>query len=349
MELALEYEVMFHADVADCYGTIYTHSIAWALHGKDEAKRRRGDMGLLGNAVDHAIQDMRRGQTNGIPQGPVLMDLVAELVLGYADSMLEDRLGAWKEPYLVLRYRDDYRVYAETARDGEVVLKALTEVLIELGLRLNPRKTAGPLRVVAHSVKEDKLAWLRARQWDRDPQKHLLLIHAHGAEHPNSGSLVRALGTFYRRLNAPRGTRAPIRAPIALASIATDIAFGSPRALPLCAGIISKALDAVGCDRDRATLARQVRAKLARVPNAGLMEVWLQRVTLPYLPDLPYEEKLCRLVAGEEVRLWDSEWVEDRKLRRTVDACGVVDRAKLRRQRPVVAEREVALFPQAGY
>jgi hypothetical protein len=31
---------------------------------------------------------MRHGQTNGIPQGSVLMDFIAEMVLGYADTLI---------------------------------------------------------------------------------------------------------------------------------------------------------------------------------------------------------------------------------------------------------------------
>lgn len=29
--LSLEYEYVFDTDVADCYSSIYTHSIAWAI------------------------------------------------------------------------------------------------------------------------------------------------------------------------------------------------------------------------------------------------------------------------------------------------------------------------------
>jgi RNA-directed DNA polymerase len=44
IELALDYAYVFHADVTDCYAAIYTHSIAWALHGKATAKAKRADM-----------------------------------------------------------------------------------------------------------------------------------------------------------------------------------------------------------------------------------------------------------------------------------------------------------------
>ena len=85
----MDYECLSHTDITDCYGAIYTHSTAWALHGKGFMKkpenRPRRNPALLGNIVDDHLQDMSHGQTNGIPQGSVLMDFVAEMVLGYAD------------------------------------------------------------------------------------------------------------------------------------------------------------------------------------------------------------------------------------------------------------------------
>ena len=47
---------------------------------------------MIGNAIDRRIQDMRGGQTNGIPQGSVLMDFVAEMVLGYIDFKLSEKI-----------------------------------------------------------------------------------------------------------------------------------------------------------------------------------------------------------------------------------------------------------------
>ena len=60
LALSLEYEYLFHADIVDCYGSIYTHSIAWALHTKEEAKKsqNRNNQKLLGNIIDKNIRGM---------------------------------------------------------------------------------------------------------------------------------------------------------------------------------------------------------------------------------------------------------------------------------------------------
>ncbi len=68
-------------DITNCYGSIYTHSIAWALMDKEVAKSKKGKSGLLGNIIDTYMQGMQYGQTNGIPQGSVLFDFIAEFIL----------------------------------------------------------------------------------------------------------------------------------------------------------------------------------------------------------------------------------------------------------------------------
>jgi len=346
IELALEYNYVFHADITDCYAAIYTHSISWAIHGKAEAKARRRDKALIGNLIDSHIQDMRHGQTNGIPQGSVLMDLVAELVLGYADLELSDRLDTdGITEYCILRYRDDYRVFVQSPQIGEAILKALTETLIDLGLKLNASKTTGAQLVVSNALKPDKRAWLRSRQGDRNLQRHLLVIHAYGHDFPNSGSLIVALTHFHGRLTHMNR----ITNPLVLVSVTTDIAYNSPRAFPVCAAIISKLLSAFATKSERVDAIHKINTKLSQLPNTGHMEVWLQRIGHSFVPGLEYKEKLCRLVKGEPVVLWNSDWITSTKLKAALDPSRIVDRARLRLLKPVVKPKEIEVFAPEMY
>ncbi len=264
LELALEYNHVLHADITDCYAGIYTHTVAWAVHGKAEAKAKKKDKSLIGNIIDGHIQDMRYGQTNGIPQGSVLMDFIAELVLGYADLELNDRLKDERvAEFRILRYRDDYRIFVNSPQTGEVILKALTEVLIGLGLKLNTSKTTGSQLVVAHALKPDKRAWLRGRQGDANLQKHLLIIHAHGQDFPNAGSLTVALTHFHERLTKLKR----IPNPHVLISIATDVAYYSPRTFPVCAAIISKLLSVLANKPEKVDAIQKIYAKLSQLPK----------------------------------------------------------------------------------
>lgn len=54
IELALQYQCVLVTDITDCYGSIYTHSIGWALHGKKEARDHRNvkPPTLIGCVID---------------------------------------------------------------------------------------------------------------------------------------------------------------------------------------------------------------------------------------------------------------------------------------------------------
>ncbi len=161
IELALDYEYILHTDITDCYGSIYTHTIAWALHTKEIAKRERRRNKLIGNVMDKHLQDMSFGQTNGIPQGSVLIDFIAEMVLGFADLQLTERIKtSGLDDFKIIRYRDDYRIFTNNPQSGELIVKQVTEILIELGMRLNTQKTLVSNNVVQDSLKSDKVYWL---------------------------------------------------------------------------------------------------------------------------------------------------------------------------------------------
>lgn len=346
IELALEYEHVFHADITDCYSSIYTHSIAWALHDKEEAKRRRRESSLIGNVIDKHIRDMRYGQTNGIPQGSVLMDFIAEMVLGYADLQLSEKLQqAGTTDYEILRYRDDYRVFVNNPQGGEAILKALTEVLIDLGLKLNASKTTAAQSVIRNSLKPDKYAWLRARQYDRNLQKHLLLIHAHAIDHPNAGSLVVALTYYLRRLGQVKRHHNPH----VLISIAVDIACNNPRTFPVCAAIVSHLLSSIETKDERDRILQAIHTKMSKFPNTGLMEVWLQRIghLRGFHPD--YAEKLCHLVMEKETTLWNNDWITNKALKDALNPAIIVDKSTLTSMECEVSPSEVEIFASRRY
>jgi hypothetical protein len=341
IDLALDFNYVLHADITDCYASVYTHSIAWAMHGKTTAKAKKGDQSLIGNAIDARIQDMQYGQTNGVPQGSVLVDLIAEMVLGYADLDLSQRLAAARiGDFQLLRYRDDYRIFVNDSRVGEEIMKTLTEVLIGLGLKLNASKTTTAQSVILSSIKTDKREWTRRRQADKNLQKHLLLIHSHGTDFPNGGSLMAALDQFYRRLDS----RKPVHNPMQLISIAIDIGYNSPRCFPACAAIVSKLLSTLPTKEEKLIAVDRIRNRLQQLPNNGHLEVWLQRISYLFNPKLAYGDKLCGLVEGKKVNLWNDSWISDTGLKRTIKPSTVVNKQRLKALRSVVSRAEYAVL-----
>jgi len=342
IKLALEFNYVFHADISNCYGSIYTHSIAWALHDKETAKKERCNQSLVGNVIDLLTRHMNDGQTNGIPQGSVLFDFVAEMILGFVDARLSAHLTK-KDikdivDFQILRYRDDYRIFTNSPRIGEEILKTLTEELMDLGLKLNTDKTSGPESILSSVIKKDKFAWMRSKQIDSHLQKHLLLIHQHAAEFPNAGSTVKALREFSVRLSYA-DSNIDITPMI---SIAVDIALQSPRCFPICTTIISQLLAIFSSNDEKLDTLNRIRTKFAQLPNHGYLEIWQQRMSYPIERKIEYTEKLCRLINGEPTELWESDWITSPSLKETLKSMGIVNHTVLDTVPEIVQVAEVS-------
>lgn len=347
IQLSLEYEQLFEMDITNYYGSIYTHSISWAIHTKEKAKAKehRYDDTLIGNIIDKRIQYMQHGQTNGIPQGSVLMDFVAEIVLGYIDLELSEKIASNKESigdFYILRYRDDYRIFVNDTLTGENIIKLLTEVLIELGLKLNPSKTKVSKDVIQTSIKDDKLGWMMRKKYEKNLQKHLLIIHDHSKQFPNSGSIVVALTKYHKRIL----NHSPLikEAPLSLISIIADIAYRNPRTYPACCAVLSKLLEFVEDQQKKKEIIKKIKKKFSHLPNTGYMDIWLQRITFYFDRESSYKGPICKLVSGENEEIWNNDWLQCDELKEAVNARKIIDLEELRKMKPVVQPKEIALF-----
>ena len=361
ISLALEYEYLVCTDISDCYGSIYTHSIAWALHGKKTAKKEKRDKSLIGNIIDKRIRDIRGGQTNGIPQGSVLMDFVAEIVLGYVDLKLSKRISERGiGDYRILRYRDDYRIFTNNPKDGERILKLLTEELIDLGMRINSAKTLATDDVIRESIKPGKLFWIGQRRRERNFQKQLLIIHDLAARFPNSGSLVRALNDYHERI-PPSGRRSARgdekvaerikKASPQLISIITDIAYRNPKVYQISSAILSKFIYLIDDVAEKSEMIIRIERRLGQIPNIGHLQIWLQRITVKFERERRYEEKLCEVVRSgfDNGDIWDFSWLRGTQLREGLKQIKIIDEEEIEKLLPFVSEKEVELFKSDYY
>lgn len=343
---SLEFSHLLHTDVTVCYGSLYTHSIAWAIHGLEPAKREKGKNSLLGNKIDFHIQSSRYGQTNGIAQGSVLMDFIAEIVLGYVDELINAELGDCTD-IRILRYRDDYRIFANSDERAESVLQLVSDKLRSVGMKLGVSKTFSCRNVVEGAIKADKLASIELQDLGttnaKTIQKQLMRLHSFGQRHPNSGALRRLMGDFHSKISGQ--TVAPDDLEVQVA-IATDIAFVSPATFPAVAGILSH-LISLATNDEKERLWAKVRDKMKRVPYNGYLEIWLQRVTQPQAVGIKFasDEPICQIVNGGEPQLWESGWIASDALKKAIDVKKLVV-ADVASATEVIEPEEIELFRQ---
>ena len=346
LRLVMEFDYVVHTDIANCYESIYTHSIPWALHGKEEAKKEKNNKNLLGNKIDKLMQDMNYGQTNGIPQGSVLSDFIAEIVLGSIDSKLSEKIR--KEigsiNYKIIRYRDDYRIFTNDKVPGERILKLLYEVLQEFNLKLNDKKTHLENEIILSAIKEDKIKYAEINKSFSTIQQELLIIYKFSKDYPNSGSLVKWLIKLHKKIikNPKMLIRKKENVEV-LISILTEIMFRNPRVIPQSVGIISILLKELNIEK-KIKVIDNIQNKLSSIPNIGFLEIWLQRLRYPIKQDNKFDNKLCKNVSGNHDSIWNIDWISQKELKDKITKTDFVNREELEKLSEIMQVSEISLF-----
>lgn len=352
IKYALDYEYCGHTDISNCYESIYTHSISWAVHSKDWAKTHRKPSQGIGNKIDAKIQHMRSGQTNGIPQGSILMDFIAEIILAYSDSNLTDKL---KEEdlsnFYIMRYRDDYRIFSNSKGDIELIIKLLSEILGDLNMKLNVNKTFISSDVIKDAVKQDKLYWdikrssIESKQSDEKEfslgiQKHLIQIKLLADKYPHSGSIRRALTDIYKyRIEAMKNIPKDITQ---LISITIDIMVKNSNTIEHCIVILSKLITLID-QNEISVIIDKIIKKFDKIPNTSFVELWLQRLSLVHSREKEYKSKICQKVREPDKNdLWNSNW-----LKNGFDETGLINEAYINDMSITMTSKEIDLFANA--
>lgn len=140
---SLGFQYRLQVDIANCYNSIYTHSVAWAICGKEQAKtymRLKSPITLknsyeLADSLDAFIRFQKNNETNGIVVGPFTSRIFSEIILSAIDKQLRDK------GFIFRRYVDDYKFYFRSEFQAEDGVQKIEKILNQYNLNLNLSKT----------------------------------------------------------------------------------------------------------------------------------------------------------------------------------------------------------------
>ena len=141
-----KYDAMVQIDVSKCFDSIYTHSLPWAVIGKNQTKFSLEDSkATFGGRFDAVMQQLNQNETNGIVIGPEFSRIFAEIILQSTDVELERALAKraklkHKVDYEIFRYVDDYFVFYNEQSTELRVIEELQEILKTKKLSINAAK-----------------------------------------------------------------------------------------------------------------------------------------------------------------------------------------------------------------
>lgn len=142
-EILSSYGRYVKTDVVRFYPSVYTHSIAWALLGKQYCKdnhRSRQYQRSFAALLDKAVAAGQEGQTSGIPIGPDTSRIISELIAVEVEELLKVEIPSLNDR--AVRYVDDMIIGLEETEAPSSVLSPLSQALFEYELELSGEKTS---------------------------------------------------------------------------------------------------------------------------------------------------------------------------------------------------------------
>ena len=380
IELSLEFRYMFVTDITNCYGSVNPQAFDWAFSLKD-TMFENGNKNSISKNIQKYLRAFQQGRNIGIPQGSAIFDFIGEIILGYSDLLLHEAIhkAGITNPYEIIRYRDDYRIFCNDKDVLEKISYILQHVLESLNFRMNSKKTKISNSIVTDAVKSDKLAYIyntpvfNKKGCDFDSfEKHLLYILMFARQYPDSGSIKTMLSDIDKRIEnwlkpqtrevetinledvnntIEKKTETYQRKLVggsvrAMSAVCVQIALENVGCCHYALRVLSRMVDSLKDEHEKWDIIDKVYAKLCNQPNSDYNQLWLQNIT--YQKDKkngtsPYNIRLCKVVMGEDVELWNNKWLK-KELTSNVNIRVIVDKDALKKVTPIITFRETRAY-----
>ena len=380
IELSLEYRYMFVTDITNCYGSVNPQAFDWAFSFKDTEYEQKAKNPIAKN-IQKFLRAFQQGRNIGIPQGSAIFDFIGEIILGYSDLLLHEaiRKEGITTSYEIIRYRDDYRIFCNDKDVLEKISYILQHILESLNFRMNSKKTKISESIVTDSIKADKLAYIyntpifNKKGVDFDCfEKHLLYILMFARQYPDSGSIKTMLSDIDKRIeewlkpqtrevstinledtnNAIEKRSETYQRKLiggsvrAMSAVCVQIALENVGCSHYALRVLSRMVDSLEEEQEKRDIIDKVYTKLCNQPNSDYNQLWLQNIT--YQNDKkkgvsPYNIRLCKVVMGENVELWNNSWLK-KDLTKNYKQTSVVCNEVLKKVTLIITFRETRAY-----
>lgn len=142
----LKFNFLLKLDIQKCFESIYTHSIEWAIYGKQNIKTslRDGNKDRFGAILDKVVQNFNDAETHGILIGSEFARIFTEIILQRIDVEIERELLQVglkiHEDYQIFRYVDDFFIFVRSEENQNLILPVIERQLRPYRLHLNRSK-----------------------------------------------------------------------------------------------------------------------------------------------------------------------------------------------------------------
>ncbi|MNV12023.1 reverse transcriptase [compost metagenome] len=141
--LEKHYSTLMTLDVTKCFDSIYTHCLSWAVKDKNFTKSNVSVSSTFAQEFDKVIRHGNHNETNGIPIGPEVSRIFAEILFQEIDLRVIRSLPdlEFQRQYEFRRYVDDVFIFAKDEATAKRVYSRYMDTLLEFNLHTNTSKS----------------------------------------------------------------------------------------------------------------------------------------------------------------------------------------------------------------
>ncbi|MDP5239117.1 antiviral reverse transcriptase Drt3b [Uliginosibacterium sp. 31-16] len=140
--LEKRFSVLMTLDVSKCFDSIYTHCLSWGVKDKAFTKENVSVFTTFAQEFDHVIRHGNHNETNGIPIGPEVSRIFAEILFQEIDRKAIELLSSnYGVDYAFRRYVDDVFIFARNEDVARKIYDIYADVLVGFNLHANSAKS----------------------------------------------------------------------------------------------------------------------------------------------------------------------------------------------------------------
>lgn len=141
--LEKRFSVLVTLDVSKCFDSIYTHCLSWAVKDKRFTKQNVAVSSTFAQEFDAVIRHGNHNETNGIPIGPEVSRIFAEMLFQEVDRRAIARQSGltFGVHYAFRRYVDDVFIFADNEKDAKLIYDTYSDILVSFNLHANVAKS----------------------------------------------------------------------------------------------------------------------------------------------------------------------------------------------------------------
>lgn len=329
ISLNLHYTKQYHTDIKNFYPSIELKSIQKTLKSLN-----------ISSLYPICKNIIKTFKNKSIVQGSLPFHLLAELFLLNIDKQLFKILKKHQiKDYQILRYRDDYRIFANDEQVIDLIKNQLENLLNLHGVYFNNDKTFLSDDIIFDSVKLAKHDWIlyeNAVKHNHSLQQNLLLLYRYGNMHPNGTGIVR--GLMHIRQQCQFGAFKDFSNIQTIISSLLAIIYKNQNYSVQGFALLADIIDSIK-DNHKHLIQEHLNIVYSFFENKEISctsKIWLQRFMLGFNNTNQYQwdNILCQMAEKHYcyAKIWDFEWINKKSIKNIVKNQSFITEKELSKQ-----------------